>query len=399
MTFDLNAVKAEIEKIYDEVVALRREIHMHPEVGEQEAETEKRICNWLDALEIPYENHIAGHGVCATIYGQKTDRTVAIRADIDALPVQEATGLPYASKTPGVMHACGHDMHTAILLGTAKILKEHAADLPGTVKLFFQPAEETIGGADRMIQAGCMENPPVRDVIALHVAPMIDSGKLEVIRGYMNASTCEVNITVKGKSCHGAHPEGGLDALPPACAILLGVQTIITRNLPPTTPAIITFGKFHSGTAKNVISGEAIMQGTIRAFDLELREFIKGRIETLAKDTAAAYGADCEVTFENGYPPLVNDGELYDMLTPVLEETFGSENIVVAEVPSMGGDDFAYFTQNGCRGFYFNLGTHNPADPQHWPLHNEHMAPDEEAIKNGILAEILSVHTVLTSQK
>ena len=396
MNFDINLLRTQVNEIFDEIVSLRREIHSHPELSEKETGTEALICGFLDKLQVPYRKDVAGHGVCAEIHGQNTHKAVAIRADIDALPISEKTGLPYASQNAGVMHACGHDMHTAILLGVAKILKANEAELPGTVKLLFQPSEETIGGARQMIEAGCLENPDVRNVIALHVAPDIDCGKLEFVKGYMNASSCEFYLTVKGKSCHGAHPEGGIDVLPPACAIVSGLQSIVTRTLPATTPAIITVGRFHSGTANNIVSGEANLGGIIRTLDLNLRDTIKQRVQRLAQDTAQAYGAACDVKFVDSYPSLKNDDGLFSLLSPVMEETFGRENIVYADVPSMGADDFAYFTQ-GYRGLYFNLGTHDPESSEYYPLHSDHFAPQEEAIRIGMLAELVGVYTILNS--
>ncbi len=396
MNLNLEQLRAQVNDVFAETAAFRRDIHMHPELSEHEARTEAKICARLDELGIPYEKDIAGHGVCATVYGQSTKKTVALRADIDALPITEQTGLPYASQNAGVMHACGHDMHTSILLGVAKILKANQDSLPGTVRLLFQPSEETIGGARQMIEAGCLKNPEIKNIIALHVAPNIDCGKLEFIKGYMNAASCEFYLTVKGKSCHGAHPEGGIDVLPPACAIVSGLQTIVTRNLPATTPAIITVGRFHSGTANNIVSGEAKLGGILRTFDLSLRESIKQRILKMAEDTAAAYGASCEVVFEDSYPSLKNSDTLFDLLTPVMEEAFGKDNIVYADVPSLGADDFAYFTQ-GYQGFYFNLGTHDPQSDACFPLHNEHFAPQEEALRIGMLAELVGIYTILTT--
>ena len=397
MNFNFEPFRTQVDDIFDEVLALRRDIHMHPELSEQEVRTEALICDWLDRLQIPYEKDVAGHGVCATIYGQNTESTAAIRADIDALPVTEQTGLACSSQNPGVMHACGHDMHTAILLGTAKILKANEKTLPGTVRLLFQPSEETIGGAKQMIDAGCLQNPDIQNIIALHVAPEIDCGRLEFVKGYMNAASCEFYLTVKGKSCHGAHPENGIDVLPPACAIVSGLQTIVTRNLPATTPAIITVGKFHSGTANNIVSGEAKLSGIIRTFDLSLREFIKERIRQLAQDTAASFGASCDAVFVDSYPSLKNSDTLFDLITPVMEDLFGRENIAYADVPSLGADDFAYFTQ-GYQGLYFNLGTHDPKSGEYWPLHSDHFAPEEEALRVGMLAELAAVYTILGSK-
>ena len=394
MYFDLDKIKEQVEQVYEEVLAFRRDLHMHPELSEQEIRTEEKICSRLDALQIPYQRGVAGHGVCAVIRGTTADRTVGIRADIDALPVAEQTELAYASLNLGVMHACGHDMHTAILLGTAAILKQNADTLPGTVKLFFQPSEETIGGAKQMIDAGCLEDPHVENVIALHVDPMTDLGKLKFTKGCMNAATTEMELTVRGKACHGAHPDTGIDVLPPACSIVAALQTIVSRNLAPTTPAVVTVGTFQSGTAKNVISGEAKLGGTIRALDLDVMAYLKKRVQKIAVDTAEAYGTSCEVSFEDSYPPLRNSDELSALLLPAMEEVFGTENILRNEIPSLGADDFSYFTQT-CRGLYFDLGTHDPCSDEYFPLHSEHFAPQEEAVKVGMLAELTAVYTIL----
>lgn len=394
MYFDLDKIKEQVEQVYEEVLAFRRDLHMHPELSEQEIRTEEKICSRLDALQIPYQRGVAGHGVCAVIRGTTADRTVGIWADIDALPVAEQTEIAYASLNLGVMHACGHDMHTAILLGTAAILKQNADTLPGTVKLFFQPSEETIGGAKQMIDAGCLEDPHVENVIALHVDPMTDLGKLKFTKGCMNAATTEMELTVRGKACHGAHPDTGIDVLPPACSIVAALQTIVSRNLAPTTPAVVTVGTFQSGTAKNVISGEAKLGGTIRALDLDVMAYLKERVQKIAVDTAEAYGASCEVFFEDSYPPLRNSDELSALLLPAMEEVFGTENILRNEIPSLGADDFSYFTQT-CRGLYFDLGTHDPCSDEYFPLHSEHFAPQEEAVKVGMLAELTAVYTIL----
>ena len=247
-----------------------------------------------------------------------------------------------------------------------------------------------------MIEVGCLQDPDIKNIIALHVEPNIDCGKLEFVKGYMNAATCDFRLTVKGRSCHGAHPDGGIDVLPPACAIVSGLQTIVTRNIPPTTPVIISIGTFHSGTASNIISGEATLTGTLRTFDLDLRDSIKERIRKMAEDTASSYGASCDVAFEDGYPSLKNSDALFDLLTPIMEDTFGKDNIVYADVPSLGADDFAYFTQ-GYQGLYFNLGTHDPQSATYDSLHNEHFAPQEDALRIGMLAELAAVYTILNS--
>ena len=203
-----------------------------------------------------------------------------------------------------------------------------------------------------------------------------------------------MELTVRGIACHGAHPDTGIDALPPACSIVAALQTIVSRNLAPTTPAVVTVGTFQSGTAKNVISGEAKLGGTIRALDLDVMAYLKERVQKIAVDTAEAYGASCEVFFEDSYPPLQNSDELSALLLPAMEEVFGTENILRNEIPSLGADDFSYFTQT-CRGLYFDLGTHDPRSEEYFPLHSEYFAPQEEAVKVGMLAELTAVYTIL----
>ena len=376
-------------ELQEETIANRRHIHQHAETGLDLPETVAFVKDKLTEYGLAPTD--CGHGVTATL--GKGSPVLLLRADMDGLPIREDSGESF-SCTTGTMHACGHDMHTAILLGTAAILKQNADTLPGTVKLFFQPSEETIGGAKQMIDAGCLEDPHVENVIALHVDPMTDLGKLKFTKGCMNAATTEMELTVRGKACHGAHPDTGIDVLPPACSIVAALQTIVSRNLAPTTPAVVTVGTFQSGTAKNVISGEARLGGTIRALDLDVMAYLKERVQKIAVDTAEAYGTSCEVFFEDSYPPLRNSDELSALLLPAMEEVFGTENILRNEIPSLGADDFSYFTQT-CRGLYFDLGTHDPCSDEYFPLHSEHFAPQEEAVKVGMLAELTAVYTIL----
>ena len=229
MKYSIEEIKSRVDEIIDEVVAFRRELHMHPELSEQEAETAGRIQTRLETLGIDFIPNVAGYGVVGTIYGQNKDKAVGIRADIDALPIAEQTDFDYKSQIPGVMHACGHDIHTAILYGTAKILSEMKDQLPGSVKLFFQPSEETVGGAKQMIDQGCLSNPDVKSVIGLHVESTIPAGSVLFTPGPMNAASCEFYVTVEGKSCHGAHPDHGIDPLIPACNMVTALQSVITR--------------------------------------------------------------------------------------------------------------------------------------------------------------------------
>lgn len=387
---DCDLLKARVDAIYPEVVANRRHLHQNPELSAHEQNTNAYIRQCLTEMGIPNQT-IADTGVVATIKGNgQKDCTFGVRGDIDALPITEQTGLPFASQNPGVMHACGHDMHTAILLGTARVLNEMRDQLPGNVKLFFQPAEETIGGAHRMIADGCMENPKVNAVLGLHVTEALPVGAVQLCRRTMNAATSEIIIKVIGKSCHGAHPEGGVDAIVIAGNIITALQSIITRNLAPTDPLIITIGTIHGGAKENVVAGEVTLAGTLRSLTLEHRDFAQKRIRDLCKGIAEGYGGTCEVSFSNGYPPLVNDDHLVDLLESIGTDLFGKESVHYLPAPSLGADDFAFFCQ-AVPSVYFNIGVTDLAKGAPAPLHNEGFSPEEEALKVGMLMETAAV--------
>ncbi|MDY6038714.1 MAG: M20 family metallopeptidase [Eubacterium sp.] len=388
-------IKKEIEQIYPEIVKIRRHLHENPELSEHEEKTAAYVCDILDKHNIKYQSGIAGFGIVAQIGGGS--KAVGIRADMDALPVLEATDLDFASKTDGVMHACGHDIHTAILLGSAMLLKKMENKInrvDGAVKLFFQPAEETVGGAEKMIAAGCLENPKVDRVISLHIDPVYPSGSVIFKYGAMNAATQGFNIIVNGKSCHGAHPEGGIDAIVVASEIVTSLQTISSRFNAPTTPVIVTVGAFHAGDAGNVIAGTAKLTGTVRALAPDVMDASKEQLERIARGIASAYGGTAEVIWHNdGYPALINDDETTALVESCAKELYGDENIIIMPEPSLGADDFAYFTE-AAKGCYFNIGVTKQGETIH-PLHNEHLSPDEESMKTGIAVEIASVIKML----
>lgn len=386
-----------INDIFLDILNIRRTLHQHPELSELEVETEKLICSELNKLNIPYISNVAGHGVVATIMGKKhessnshTYNCIAIRADIDAIALQEECDIPFASQNKGVMHACGHDLHTAILLGSAHLLKSLENEFSGAVKLFFQPAEETIGGALQMIEAGCMDNPQVDAVLGLHIHPQLPTGSVEFFRGDMNAASTELELIVNGTTCHGAHPDEGVDPILIASHIMVALQSVCSRNLDPTTPGVVTIGKFNAGSAHNVIPNTATMNGIIRAMNLENRTFIKNQVERIAKNTALAYGGTCTVNFNDSYPALINNLELGSKLEEIARTYIGEENIVIAPKPSLGTDDFAYFSQS-VPSVYFNIGTKHPLEVSPQGLHSEFVNPDEEAIKTGMLMEVASV--------
>ncbi|NMA93818.1 MAG: amidohydrolase [Clostridiales bacterium] len=391
-------IRQKIEEIFPKVVAFRRELHMYPELSEAEDRTSARICEELEKLGIPFTT-TPQRAVIATIEGRGEGpagkyKGLGIRADFDALPIQEQTGFEYSSKNPGVMHACGHDIHTAMLLGTGMILNEMRDSFVGAVKLFFQPAEETVGGAKDMIEAGCMENPEIDSVIALHVAPDVKSGRMQFCPGKMNAATASLYIDVEGVSCHGAHPEEGVDALLAAANIVTALQAVVARNLAPTEPGVVTVGTFNSGQKDNVIAGSAKLTGTLRALDMDTMAKIKKHVKTTAEGIASAYGAKATVRMIDSYPTLENDIELGKVMESLAKELFGEENVEYMAAPSLGADDFAFFTQY-CDGVYMNLGTTTGREAHPQMLHNEFFSPDEEAMKTGILMETMAAFKLL----
>ena len=395
----LNQVKTKIDEIFPVVVAFRRDLHEHPELSGQEERTSRRIAEELKKLGVAYRvtpekavvGTVPGSGPAPS--GKYTG--LGIRADFDALPITEETGVAWASTNPGVMHACGHDMHTAMLLGSAMVLSSMPEAFGGNVKLLFQPNEESDGGAENMIKAGCMEDPAVDAVIAFHIEPGIPSGYIQLCPGKMNAATCDVHITVEGVSCHGAHPDRGVDAILAASQIVTALQAVVARNLAPTQPGVVTIGQFHAGNASNVVAGIAELSGTLRALDMKTMAQIKTLVKQTAEGIAAGFGAKAHVELNDGYPSLENSIELGKTVEELAVELVGKDHIDYMEAPSLGADDFAFFTQY-CDGVYMNVGT-TPKDWSGKPqaLHSEFLCPDEEAMKTGILMEVMTALRLL----
>ena len=390
-------LKAMAEAVYTDTVKIRRHLHAHPELSQQEKNTSEYVRSILDEYGIPYSPGVAGYGIVAQVgSADGGKKCVAIRADMDALPVCEATGLSYASENPGVMHACGHDVHTAILLSTGILLKklDDAGKLNGAVKLFFQPSEETVGGANQMIQAGFLHNPEVSAVTALHVDPEYPSGTIVLKYGPMNAATGSFGLTIRGKSCHGAHPDGGIDSIVVSAQVITALQSISSRFMAPTTPVVVTIGAINGGTAGNIIAGEVSMRGTIRALDPVTMDKAKSLFVQICENTAAAYGASAEVSWaDDYYPALINDDDVTKTVEDTVDEYLGHDMVRLMPEPSLGADDFAFFTQS-VKGTYFNLGVTKEGDPV-YSLHNEHFAPNEDAMLNGIIIQTASALKLL----
>ncbi len=367
---------------HDWAVKTRRELHKFPEAGFQEYKTLDIIREKLTESGIEYTDE--NGWITAVIHGAEDGVTTAFRADFDGLPVTEPQGVPYRSENEGWMHACGHDMHTAILLATARLLNSERARLAGNVKLLFQPAEESVGGAKPMADAGVMENPHVDRVYGLHVMPRLLTGQAECRVGTLNASTDTVVIDVFGTGSHGAYPESGADAIVCAGTIVGALQTLVSRNVSPLESAVLTIGKIEGGRASNIICDHVIMRGTLRTANAELRSKLIKRISEVVSGVSSALGCTADMKLEEGYAALVNDADHANRVLETAARLLGRENALVKDAPSMGGEDFSYFLEKA-PGAFFHLGCSRGSKNMCAPLHSELFDPDEECMKYGIL--------------
>lgn len=370
-----------VNESFDWAVAQRRALHRIPEEGFKEYKTQAYIYQTLDALGIPYTTERTW--VVGLIEGANPGRTIALRADIDALPVQEPKGLPYCSTHKGWMHACGHDIHMSILLGAAKILNEMKDRLNGNVKLLFQPAEETDGGAKPMVRAGVLENPSVDACYGLHVQSRLPLGAIETRCGTLNASTDEIRLEVFGKGGHAAYPESSIDAIVLTSQIINALQTLVSRSVSPLSSVVLSFGTIHGGTAENVICDHVTLEGTLRTTTPKDRGFALQHIEKVARGIAASYGGSAKLTVIDGYAPLVNHNKEAELVLDIARELYGNTNVIVKDAPSMGGEDFSYFIEE-TPGAFYHIGCTRPDKMPAAPLHNKDFAPDEECIRQGI---------------
>ncbi len=389
-------IQKRVNEIYQELVNIRRDFHKNPELSQNEFRTQKKIQDYLNEWGI--ENYVcADTGIVGIIRGKNPGKTIGLRGDIDALPIDEKNSQPYCSINPGVMHACGHDAHTTILLGVGKIMKELAdseESIAGNVKLFFQPAEETIGGGKRMVQESCMQNPNVDYVLGLHVMPYIDAGKVELKYGKLNASTDSIKITLKGRQAHGAYPDKGIDAIAMAGSVITSLQTIVSRNISPLNSVVVSLGKISGGVKENVIADEVKISGTLRALDDDTRNFVKQRISDIVINTAIAYGGEGTVDFHDGYQALINNDEVVDVIKETAVRILGEENIIFKEFPSLGAEDFSYFS-DVARGGFFHLGCGNSTKGITSAIHTETFDIDEECLKVGVLLQVNNVISLL----
>jgi amidohydrolase len=341
-----------------ELVGLRRDLHRHPELGFDEQRTSAVIRERMSNLGLLVRS-LAGTGLIATLQGTKPGPTVMVRAELDALPITEATQVPYRSANPGVMHACGHDAHCAIATAVATRLAEDRDSLAGTIRFAFQPAEETASGAVRMIADGALHDPRVDAVVALHVWQPLPVGTIGVASGAVWAAVDDLNLTVHGSTGHGAMPHQAVDAVVVAAQIVTALQTAVSRTRPPLDPAVLTIGSIHGGTAWNIIADRVEMKGTLRTFDPAVRELVLARVSSIAHGIAESMGARCSLDVRYVAPPVVNDEVLADLIRGAIFPVVGDEHVVVTE-PSLVGDDFAHFAQQ-VPGCLFHVGSSNAA--------------------------------------
>jgi amidohydrolase len=387
---NLSHVRLSIRSLQPQLVEWRRRLHQKPELGFQEKLTAEFVSQKLQEWGIEHQTGIAQTGIVATIKGNKqtpetiqNPKVLAIRADMDALPIQELNEVPYKSQHDGVMHACGHDGHTAIALGIAYYLQQNRSCFAGTVKIIFQPAEEGPGGAKPMIEAGVLKNPDVNAIIGLHLWNNLPLGTVGVRAGALMAAVESFDCTILGKGGHGAMPHQTVDSVLVAAQIVNALQTIVARNVNPIDSAVVTVGELHAGTKRNVIADTAKMSGTVRYFNPELKNFLPERIEQIIAGVCQSHGAKYDFQYSRFYPALINDGKMAELVREVAEEVVETPMGVVPECQTMGGEDMSFFLQQ-VRGCYFFLGSANPDKNLSYPHHHPRFDFDETALAMGV---------------
>jgi amidohydrolase len=382
-----------IREAAPQVIHWRRDFHAHPELSNREERTGRVIAEALRAMGPDrLQTGVAHHGVVALIRGAHPGPTVALRADFDALPIQEQTGLPYASKIPGVMHACGHDAHTAMLLGAAKVLTQLRDELHGDVKLIFQPAEEGVplgeeGGALMMIEQGVLADPDVQAIFAMHVDPHLPTGKIGYRFGGLLASVDRFRLHVIGKQTHAGMPWQGIDPIVTSAHIMTAAQTIASRTIDARQPVVVSFGIVRGGEAWNIIPERVTLEGTIRTHDDGVRQRAVEHFERIVQTTAAAHGAQVELDMHKYGPVTWNNPELGQRMLPTLQRAAGPENVIEAQ-PVMGGEDFAHYAAR-IPGFYVFLGVQDEQSDTSYPLHHPKFTLDEAALPLGVKTHAL----------
>ena len=371
------------------LVEIRRDLHQHPELSNREFRTAGIVAEYLKGLGLSVHTGVAHTGVVGLLEGNRPGSTIAVRADMDALPIQEINAVPYRSRNEGVKHACGHDVHTTVGLGVAEVLSQIRAILPGSVKFIFQPAEEgapagETGGAYLMLDEGVLENPPVDSILGLHVMPTLDAGKLGYHAGPVWASNDAIEVVIHGRKTHGAYPHTGVDAILVASHVLQALQTFVNRSVDVRDPLLISFGVIQGGNQFNVIADEVRLLGMIRCLSPEIRRTAPARIEELVHGITRSFGASHSLKITPGAPVTMNHPEMVKRAVPVLETAVGKENVLLQK-PQMGAEDFACYAER-VPGFYFMLGVRNESLGITEMLHTPRFDVDEACLSVGVLA-------------
>ncbi|TNV16484.1 amidohydrolase [Buttiauxella sp. B2] len=372
----------EIKASEDEMIAIRHYLHANPELSLEEFKTSDLVAKQLESWGYKVTREIGTTGVVGSLKKGDSNKSIGLRADMDALPIFEETNLPWASTVPGKMHACGHDGHTTILLAAAKYIASNACEFNGTVHLIFQPAEEAIGGADLMIKDGLFERFPCDRIFGLHNMPGLPVGKLGFYAGNFMASADTVKITIQGYGGHGAYPQNTVDPIVTGAALITALQTIVSRNVTPGETAIVTVGTFNAGIASNVIPDSAVMELTVRAMKPEIRDLLIKRIEELADLTTKSFGASCEVEVYDSYPVLINNEEQTAFAKELAIEFFGKDAVLDKVLPSTGSEDFAFMLQER-PGSYFLLGNGERGSKGGCMIHNPGYDFNDDIISTG----------------
>ena len=385
------ALLDEARAILPWMVETRRDLHRHPELGLEEHRTAARVGELLDELGIQHHSS-AGTGVVGLIAGRDAGPAVALRADLDALPLEDGKDVPYRSRVPGKMHACGHDVHTTILLGAARLLAARRAELARPVKLIFQPAEETVGGAQLMIDEGVLDDPPVCAIFGLHVDPGLDVGRFGLRYGQRNASSDEIEITVHGRSGHGAYPANAVDAIVVAAQVISALQTVVSRNVDARDSAVVSLGTIEGGSQGNILASRVRLVGTVRCLDPVIRELVLRRVRETAEGVAGGLGGRAEVEVRPSFRALINDAAMVDLVRRNASELVGGDNVVVFDRPNMGVEDFSYYLAR-VPGAFYSLGVRNEAAGITHPIHNELFDVDESSMALGAALQALNALT------
>lgn len=372
-------VRALAAAVQPQVVAFRRDLHRHPEASFEEFRTTDQIAAKMDELHIPYRR-MEPTGLIAEIQGKQPGKTIVLRADIDALSIEEKTELPFASENKGFMHACGHDTHAAMLVGAAMVLNDMKEQFHGTVRLLFQPAEEIARGAKQSIKEGVLEGADA--IYGQHIMAQAAPGLVAIRDGAQAAAADVFRIKVKGKACHGAMPDTGVDATVAAAAIVMNLQTIVSREVSPMQPLVVTVGKLVSGTRFNIVSGDAYMEGTIRSFDPETHHALPGIVERIVKDTAAAYRCEAEVEYEMLTEVLMNDPAMTKLIEGAAKKVIAAPELLQECGKIMGAEDFADYTLS-CKAGFAMIGGGGA-----YPQHSDHFCIDEDSMTTGVAMHV-----------